>query len=126
EIIRQYYANHGYPDAQVTSAVAEYNAERNGYFISFTVVEGERYAFGPIGVETSIAGLDANRLTGNIRTQSGERFSAIDLARSAQDMAVEATNLGYPFADVRPRVERDAASGLFSVTYLIDEGQRLY
>ncbi len=126
EIIRQYYANHGFPDAQVTSAVAEYNAERNGYFISFTVLEGERYAFGPIGVETSIAGLDANRLTGNIRTQSGERFSAIDLARSAQDMAVEATNLGYPFADVRPRVERDAASGIFTVTYLIDEGQRLY
>jgi len=126
EIIRQYYANHGFPDAQVTSAVAEYNAERNGYFISFTVVEGERYAFGPIGVETSIAGLDANRLTGNIRTRSGDRFSAIDLARSAQDMAVEATNLGYPFADVRPRVERDAASGTFSVTYLVDEGQRLY
>ncbi len=126
ELIRQYYANRGFPDAQVTSAVAEYNAERNGYFISFTVLEGERYAFGPIGVETSIAGLDANSLTGDIRTRSGDRFSAVDLARSAQDMAVEATNLGYPFADVRARVERDAASGTFSVTYLVDEGQHLY
>ena len=29
ELIRQYYANHGFPDAQVTSAVAEYNAERD-------------------------------------------------------------------------------------------------
>ncbi|RYE10171.1 MAG: outer membrane protein assembly factor BamA [Hyphomicrobiales bacterium] len=126
ELIRQYYSNHGYPDAQVTSAVAEYNAERNGYFISFTVVEGERYAFGDIGVETSIAGLDANNLTGSIRTRKGDRFSANDLARSAQDMAVEATNLGYPFADVRPRIVRDPGTGSFSVTYLVDEGQRLY
>src|SRR3569623_2924072 len=37
-LIQQYYANHGYPDAQVTSAVAEYNAERNGYFIIFSFV----------------------------------------------------------------------------------------
>jgi len=124
ELIRQYYANHGFPDAQVTSAVAEYNAERQGYFISFTVIEGDPVAFGEIGVETSIAGLDANRLTGTIRTREGTRFSAAELQRTAQDMAIEATNLGYPFADVRPRIDRNG--GVFGVTYLIDEGQRLY
>lgn len=125
-LIQQYYANHGFPDAQVTSAVAEYNAERKGYFITYTIVEGDHYTFGKIGVETSISGLDANTLTGTIRTRQGDRFSAADLARSAQDMAVEASNLGYPFADVRPRVDRDAATGTFAVTYLVDEGQHLY
>jgi len=125
-LIQQYYANHGFPDAQVTSAVAEYNAERKGYFITYTIVEGDHYSFGKIGVETSINGLDANNLTNTIRTRQGDRFSAAELARSAQDMAVEATNLGYPFADVRPRVERDPATGTFAVTYLVDEGQHLY
>jgi outer membrane protein insertion porin family len=124
ELIRQYYANHGFPDAQVTSAVAEYNAERQGYFISFTIIEGDPVEFGAIGVETSIAGLDANRLTGTIRTREGARFSAAELQRTAQDMAIEATNLGYPFADVRPRIDRNG--GVFGVTYLVDEGQRLY
>lgn len=126
ELIRQYYANHGFPDAQVTSAVAEYDAARQGYFISITVVEGNPVSFGAIGVETSIAGLDANQLTGTIRTREGTRFSAAELARTAQEMAVEATNLGYPFADVRPRIERDPVAGTFAVTYLVDEGQRLY
>ncbi len=126
ELIRQYYANHGFPDAQVTSAVAEYDAARQGYFISITIVEGNPASFGAIGVETSIAGLDANQLTNTIRTREGDRFSAAELARSSQDMAVEATNLGYPFADVRPRIDRDPVSGTFAVTYLVDEGQRLY
>ncbi|MEO6396825.1 MAG: outer membrane protein assembly factor BamA [Devosia sp.] len=126
EMIRQYYANHGYPDAQVVSAVAEYNAERGGYYISFTIVEGDQYQFGDIGVETSIGGLDANNLTSTIRTRQGTRFSAAELERSAQDMAIEATNQGYPFADVRPRIDRDPATGLLNVTYLVDEGQRLY
>ena len=126
ERIRQYYANHGFPDAQVSSAVAEYDAERQGYFISVTIVEGNPVDFGAIGVETSIAGLDANQLTGTIRTREGDRFSAAELARTAQDMAIEATNLGYPFADVRPRIDRDPATGTFAVTYLVDQGQRLY
>jgi outer membrane protein insertion porin family len=126
ELIRQYYANHGFPDAQVTSAVAEYDAQRQGYFISITIVEGNPISFGAIGVETSIAGLDANSLTGTIRTREGTRFSAAEVARTAQDMAVEATHLGHPFADVRPRIERDPVAGTFAVTYLVDEGQRLY
>ncbi len=125
-LIQQYYANHGFPDAQVTSAVAEFDAKRNGYFINFTVVEGEHYQFGKIGVETSINGFDANNVTAEIRTRQGDAFSAADMNRTANDMAVEATNLGYPFADVRPRVERDPTTGTFAVTYLVDEGQHLY
>jgi len=125
-LIQQYYANHGYPDAQVTSATAEYNADRKGYFINFTIVEGDKYSFGKIGVETSIAGLNANELSNAIRTRQGDHFSNADMQRTANDMAVEATNFGYPFADVRPRVDRDPATGTFNVTYLIDEGQHLY
>jgi outer membrane protein insertion porin family len=126
ELIRRYYADHGFPDAQVTSAVAEYDAQRAGYFVTFTIIEGDRYQFGNIGVETSIAGLDANSLTSTIRTRQGYQFSAAALSQTSEDMAVEATNQGYPFADVRPRVDRDPATGTFSVTYLVDEGERLY
>src|SRR3569833_522896 len=72
-LIQQYYANHGFPDAQVTSAVAEFDAKRNGYFVTYTIVEGDRYTFGKVGVETSIAGLDANNLTNTIRTRKGDR-----------------------------------------------------
>lgn len=126
ELIRQYYTNHGFPDAQVTSAVAEYSAERRGYFITFTINEGQQYSFGAIGIETSIAGLDANALSSQIRTREGNRFSAQDLDESTQDIAVEAANLGYAFADVRSRVDRDPASGTLAVTYLVDQGQRIY
>ncbi len=101
--LQQYYANHGYPDAQVTSATAEFNAARNGYFINFTIDEGSFYKFGKIGLETSIAGLDSGQLTGFIHSREGDSFSQAQVDRSVIDIAVEATNLGYPFADVRPR-----------------------
>ena len=125
ELVRLYYANHGFPDAQV-SYVAQYDSSRNGYFINFTVIEGDRYDFGSVGVETSIAGVNPDALRGTIRTSQGGRYSVNDLQKTAEDMAFEATSQGYPFADVRPRLDRDIVNHRFNVTYLVDDGPRLY
>lgn len=126
ELIRLYYANRGYPDAVVTSAVAEYDAARNGYFISFTISEGDKYEFGDVSIETSIPGLNADALTGTIRTRQGSRYSLADLEKTQADMAFEATAQGFAFADVRPRLDRDIATNTFRVTYLVDLAPRIY
>lgn len=126
ELIKLYYANRGYPDAVVTSAVAEYDASKNGYFINFTIDEGEYYEFGSIGIETSVAGLNADALKWTIRTREGGRYTYDDLAKTQSEMAFEATAQGYAFADVRPRLDRDVANRRFNVTYLVDEGPRVY
>jgi len=126
ELIRLYYANHGYPDAQVTSAIAEYDAGRNGYFLNLSIDEGEYYEFGSIGIETSVAGLNADALKWTIRTREGGRYTYTDLAKTQSEMAYEATAQGYAFADVRPRLDRDVANKRFNITYLVDDGPRVY
>lgn len=125
EVIRRYYADRGYPDAQVNS-VAEYDAARNAYFINVTVNEGQEYDFGNVGIETSINGLNTDVLRGTVRTGQGSTYSASDLQQSIEEMAYEATAQGYSFADVRARLDRDVATGTFNVTYLVDEGARVY
>lgn len=126
QLIELYYMNHGYPDAAVTSAVGEFDSSRGAYFVNFTVSEGERYRFGNIGVETSIDGLNADVLTGSIKTAKGSTYSLADLQKSQEEMAFEATAQGYAFADVRPRIDRDVATSTFNVTYLVDQGARVY
>ncbi len=126
ELIRLFYANRGYPDARVLSAVAEYDATKNAYFVSFTISEGERYTFGEIGIETSIAGLDTEALRSSIRTYQGNVYKYRDLQRSVEDLAYRATGQGFAFADVRPRLDRDVVNKVFNITYLVDEGARIY
>ena len=125
ERTRLFYANRGYPDAQVTS-VGEYDAAKNAYFINFTVNEGQKYEFSNVGIETSINGLNTDALKSSVRTGKGGNYSAADLQESIEDMSYEATVQGYSFADVRARLDRDVANGTFNVTYLVDEGARLY
>lgn len=125
ERIRLYYANRGYPDVQVTS-VGEYDATKNAYFINFTINEGQKYEFSNVGIETSIAGLNTDALKGTVQTGQGGTYSASDLQATIEDMAYEAAVQGYSFADVRARLDRDVANGTFNVTYLVDEGARIY
>jgi outer membrane protein insertion porin family len=125
ERIRLYYANRGFPDAQVNS-VAEYDAARNAYFINVTINEGQPYKFSSVGIETSIDGLNTDVLRSAVRTGQNAGYSAADLQRSIEDMAYEATAQGYSFADVRARLDRDVATNTFKVTYLVDEGARIY
>jgi outer membrane protein insertion porin family len=126
QLIRQYYANHGYPDTQVTSAVAEYNAAKNGYYITYTIVEGQRYAFGPSTIETSIPNLNTNALQDTVATNNGSAYSQQQLQNTAAAMGFDATQQGYPFASVRPRVDRDDVNHRLNITYLVDNGPRVY
>lgn len=125
ERVRLYYANHGYPDAQVNS-VAEYDAAKNAYFINFTINEGQPYKFGDVGIETSINGLNTDVLRSTVRTGQGSGYSVNNLQKTIEDMSYEATAQGYSFADVRARLDRDVATNSFKVTYLVDEGPRVY
>lgn len=125
ELLRLFYANHGFPDAQI-SAVGEFDASRNAYFVNFTVSEGERYKFGHIGIETSIDGLNTDALKSDIKTYKGDDYSAKKLQDTSQEMAASAAGQGFSFADVRPRVDRDIANHVFNITYLVDNGPRVY
>src|SRR5215468_6119252 len=46
ELLRKFYLSEGYADFRVISAVAELSPNRDGFFITFTINEGERYKFG--------------------------------------------------------------------------------
>ncbi|MCB9993850.1 MAG: outer membrane protein assembly factor BamA [Hyphomicrobiaceae bacterium] len=124
--IQRYYADHGFPDARVLSAVADYDAEKNAYYINFTIEEGDHYTFGTISMETSIPGLNADALRGYVHTYSGQGYSQADLENSIADVGYRATGQGYPFAEVRPRLDRDIATHTFNVTFLVDEGAHIY
>ncbi len=125
QILRNHYADHGFPDAQVSSVV-EFDEVRGAYFITINIVEGDRYTFGQIGVETSIDGINTNALTREIATHQGGRYSDRALQQTMTQMALVAADMGYPFADVRPRIDRDVANKQFNITYLVDRGVRLY
>jgi len=126
ELIRQYYRNHGYADADVSSARAQYDPATKGFALTFTIDEGQLYRFGNISVASNVPGLDPDRLRRLLLPKSGAMFDGGALDKTTEALAVEMSKLGYPFAHATPRTTRDAIAQRMDIAFVIDEGQRAY
>lgn len=126
ELLRRFYLRNGYSDFRVISSVAELTPDRSGFFMTFTVDEGERYTFGEQRVDISIPDLSGSDLSGHIIGQKGDWYNADEVEQTVQALTDAVGALGYAFVDVRPRVKRDRKSRVIDVVYEIQEGPRVY
>ena len=126
EALRRFYNKRGYPDFRVVSAVAALNAAGSGFVVTITVDEGEYYQFGKGTVESAIPEVQADTLLGEIRTSPGETYNSEEVDKTVEAMTTELSARGFPFAQVRPRGERDAAGKQVGVTYVVEDGARVY
>lgn len=126
EMIRQYYLKNGYADARVISANAEIDREGQGFFINFTIDEGERYTFGDVQIQSSLPGVLPESLYGRLLTQPGDTYNGADIDKTVERLTLTVAEQGYAFVRVRPRAIPDPVSRTISVIYLIEEGPRIY
>ncbi len=126
ELLRRFYLSEGYADFRVDSAVAELTPDRKNFFITFTVEEGERYEFGDIKIETTLPGLDPERLKSDLEIDEGDWYDADEVEKTIDFLSEEVGNLGYAFVDVRPRLDRDREGRAINVTFEIAEGPRVF
>jgi outer membrane protein insertion porin family len=126
DLLRKFYLSHGYADFQVLSDEATFDQATGKYTVTFTLDEGPKYTYGNITIDSSIPGVDTAALEGIVRTKSGKTFDSRQLEKSTEALTIEMSRLGYVFAQVRPRGDRNYSSNTIDLTYVIDEGQRAY
>lgn len=126
ELIRQYYLKNGYPDASVTAANAEIDPDGSGFLITFAVDEGQPYTFGAINIESSLPGIDGSMLSTDLLTKAGAVYDASQIDKTSEKLTLDVADQGYAFARVRPRPIPDASTHTIAITYVMDEGPRVY
>ena len=126
ELLRRFYLERGYADFRVVSAVAELSADREDFFITFSVDEGEQYEFGVLDIETTLKNLDPARLRDAVSASSGDTYDAEEVEETIQDLTFEVGRLGYAFVDVQPRIDRDREARTIDITFEVNEGRRVY
>ncbi|HXG80068.1 MAG TPA: outer membrane protein assembly factor BamA [Methyloceanibacter sp.] len=126
ELLRQFYMKNGYADVRILSATADLDRDGRGFFITFTIDEGQRYRFGTIEVESALPSLRVEQLGRYLLTRSGRVFNSEKIEKTVEALTVGASEQGYAFAQVKPRFERDESTGTMNVVYVIEEGPRVY
>jgi outer membrane protein insertion porin family len=126
EQLRRYYANHGYADFRVVSAVAELTPDRSAFYITFTVDEGMKYKFGKVTIDSKIKELPPSQLLPSVGIKDGDLYAQQKVQKAIDNLTNAAGTKGYAFAEVHPRIQRDRAARTINMSFDIVQGPRVY
>lgn len=126
ETLRRFYYNRGYADFRIISATAELDDSENEYVVTITMDEGDRYRFGSVEIESTVSGVDGESLRRFVETNEGDVYSAKDVEDTLIAITEYLSGLGYAFAQVTPRGNRDFETRTIAVIYSVDQGPRTY
>lgn len=126
ELLRRFYLSKGYADFRVVSAVAELEPDNKGFFITFTLDEGERYKLGTVDIKTQLKDVDPESLRSQVTSVGGDWYDATKVEDSVTNLTKALNDRQFAFVDIHPDVQRDRATRTVNLTYNLNEGPRVY
>jgi len=126
EQLRKYYRNRGFYDFRVSSAVAEFAPDKNGFVVTYTIDEGRPYKFGKISVDTELKKLNPEVLRALVPFRTGDVYEDQKIETATDALTFAAGAAGFAFVDVRPRYTANREKGVVDVTFDVKEGPRVY
>ncbi|HEY3778070.1 MAG TPA: outer membrane protein assembly factor BamA [Rhizomicrobium sp.] len=126
EQLRRFYLKQGYADFRVTSSVAELTPDRQNFYITFTVDEGDIYRFGKVVINSKIKELTPASLRPLVPIVDGATYNAELVDKSIDSLTNAAGTKGYAFAQIHPRIRRNHDSRTIDVVFDVDQGPRVY
>ena len=126
ENLRKFYLSRGYADVRIVSAIAELAPDKSGFFLTFTVQEGERYTFGTVDVTTNLRGAQADQFKQALRVRPGERFSGTRVEDTVESLGNRAGTQGYAFVKVNPQIQLDREGKKVNIVFEVQEGPKVF
>jgi outer membrane protein insertion porin family len=126
DLLRKFYLSEGYADFRVVSAVAELAPARDGFLITFTIEEGQRYKFGKIDLVNEVKDINPDTLKPLLKTKEGDWYNADAVEGSITALTDALGNRGFAFVVIQPQVQRNADTRTINVKYAIKEGPQVY
>ncbi|MAI02332.1 MAG: outer membrane protein assembly factor BamA [Rickettsiales bacterium] len=123
--LKRFYANKGFVDANIESSIAELNEQRDSFFITFTVNEGQRYKFGNISADLKIKNIEKKLIKNGIGFEKGEWFSAKRLDDAVVEITENIMKSGEAFIKVVPKLKRNDDNSI-NVSFDISPAEKKY
>lgn len=126
QLLRDFYLARGYADVQILDATSDVSRERDAFFVTITVREGQQFRIGAVSTVSEIDGVDAAEFAAVQRIRTGETWSPALIDNNIARMENLALRKGLTFVRVDPRITRDERGGILNVEFAIVRGERIF
>ena len=126
QVLRDFYLSRGYVDFRMTGVNSELARERNGYFVTFNVEEGQQFRFGEITTVSEMPGVEAEEFQEILKVRPGVVYSPSLVENSIARMERLAIKKGIDFLRVEPRITRNDRDLSLNVEFVLSKGPRIF
>ncbi|WP_238381145.1 outer membrane protein assembly factor BamA [Alkalilacustris brevis] len=126
QLLNDFYQARGFIDFEVLNVTSELAQERDAFFITFTIREGQSYRVGSVDLVSEIEGVDTADFERELRLRPGVTFSPTIIETNIARLERVANQKGLRFARIEPRFERNDREQILDVTFAIVEGERIF
>ncbi|MGR3271884.1 outer membrane protein assembly factor BamA [Thalassococcus profundi] len=126
QLLQDFYASRGYVDFRITGVNAELAEERDGYFVTFNVEEGQQFRVGNVTVTSDLPEVDAALFQSEVNLRSGRVYSPSLVENQIARLERLAIREGLSFVRVEPRVNRNDRDLTLDVEFQLTRGPRIF
>jgi outer membrane protein insertion porin family len=126
EQLRKFYRNHGFYDFRIINTVAELAPDKNGFVITYTIDEGQKYKFGKMKVTTALKKLNGDLLQQLLPIREGQMYEDDKIEKATDALTFAAGAAGFAFVDVVPHYQANKKTRTVDLTFEVREGPRVY
>lgn len=125
-LLADFYASRGFVDFQVLDATAELSQDRGGFFVSFTIQEGQSFRIGNVTASSEIAEIDAAEFAAVLRLRPGVTYSPSIIENNIARMENLSARKGLNFITFEPRITRNERDLTLDVDFVLTRGPRVF
>ncbi|WP_085308984.1 outer membrane protein assembly factor BamA [Planktotalea arctica] len=126
QVLRDFYLSRGYVDFRTTGVNAELARERDGYFVTFNIEEGQQFRFGQITTISEIPEADEVEFQDSLKIRPGVVYTPSLVENSIARMERLAIKKGLNFVRVEPRISRNDRDLSLDVEFVLVRGPRVF
>ena len=126
ELLRRHYLKNGYVDFNMVSTNAELSTDKESFFLTYTLEEGNRYKVNNVSVDASrLRNVSNGSLENAVLVEEGEWYSSEDIEDSIEALTTKLGDMQYAFAQIRPDIVRNGDSSV-NITFKAEETPRVF
>lgn len=126
QLLRDFYLSRGYVDFEVLDATGEITRERDAFFVTFTVREGQSFRVGEVNVTSEIDEIDSEEFREVVRLRPGVTYSPTVIESNIARLENLALRKGLNFVSIEPRINRNDRDLTLDVEFAIVRGPRIF
>ncbi|PWR03315.1 outer membrane protein assembly factor BamA [Meridianimarinicoccus roseus] len=125
QVLTDFYRSRGFVDFEVLSVTPEFSRERDAFFLTFNIREGQRFELGEISVTTDVPDLDVAAFERVVRARTGQTYSPTRIEDTVARLEREAIELGLDFIRADPVITRNDRELTLDVAFNLTRGPRI-